>query len=117
MVVPPRGVTNLKDEGQATTMTASISRTIQLGGGASGAVVSVDEHERLALAMLAVEGGDVADVEEAMRKIIASAPAATDVALLLSLALAHAGDRRSRVKCPLAPQSESGKPSAASGSA
>ena len=93
MVLPPRGVTNLKDEGQATTMTASISRTLQRAGGASGAVVSVDEHERLALAMLAVEAGDVADVEDAMRKIIASAPAATDVALLLSLALAHAGDR------------------------
>lgn len=74
-------------------MTASmISRTIQRGGGASGAV-SVDQHERLALALLAVEAGDVADVEDSMRKIIASAPAATDVALLLSLALAHAGDR------------------------
>ena len=94
MVLAPRGVTNLKDEGQATTMTASmISRTIHGGVGASGAVVSLDEHERLALALLAVEGSDVADVEDAMRKIIASAPAATDVALLLWLALAEAGDR------------------------
>jgi hypothetical protein len=76
------------------TMTASmISRTIHRGVGASSADVSVDKHERLALALLAVEVGDVADVEDAMRKIIASAPAATDVAMLLCLALAHAGDR------------------------
>lgn len=59
----------------------------------SGADVSFDEHERLALAMLAVGTGEVADVAAAMRKIIASAPHDTDVALLLSLAMAHAGDR------------------------
>ena len=94
MVLPPRGVTNLKEEGEAKTMTASmISRTIQRGSGAGGAVVSLEEHEQLALALLDVEAGGVADVDGAMRKIIASAPAATDVALLLSLALAHAGDR------------------------
>jgi hypothetical protein len=108
MVLPPRGVTNLKDEGQATTMTASmILRTIQRGGGASGAVVSVGEHDRLALALLAVEAGDAADVEDAMRRIIASAPAATDVALLLSLALAHAGDRA--LTCEVLTCSSAGK--------
>lgn len=93
MVLPPRGVTNLKEEGEAKTVTASmISRTIQRGSGAGGAVVSLEEHGRLALALLDVEAGG-ADADGAMRKIIASAPAATDVALLLSLALAHAGDR------------------------
>jgi len=55
--------------------------------------VSFDEHERLALALLAVEAGDFADVKEAMKEIIASAPDGADVALILSLALAHAGDR------------------------
>jgi thioredoxin-like negative regulator of GroEL len=99
MVLALRGVTNLKDEGQAMTMTTSmISRTIHRGVGASGAVVSVDEHERLALALLAVESGDIADVEDAMKKIIASAPAETDVALLLCLALAQAGDRALRAE-------------------
>lgn len=55
--------------------------------------LSFAEHDRLALALLAVEAGDLADVKEAMREIIASAPEGADVALMLSLALAHAGDR------------------------
>ena len=59
----------------------------------SGADVSLAEYERLALEMLAVEAGDVAEVKDAMRKIIASAPEGADVAFLLSRALARAGDR------------------------
>ena len=59
----------------------------------SGADVSSAEYERLALEMLAVEAGDVVDVKDAMRKIIASAPEGADIAFLLSRALAHAGDR------------------------
>lgn len=78
-----------------------MSRTILSGGIVSGAEPSFDGYERLALAMLAVEGGDVADVEEAMRKIITSAPASTDVALLLSLTLAHAGDRALMSELPM----------------
>ena len=57
----------------------------------SGPDVSFEEHERLALAMLAVEAGNLAEVRDAMRKIVASAPGGTDVALLLSRAL---GTRR-----------------------
>jgi thioredoxin-like negative regulator of GroEL len=64
----------------------------------SGVDVSVEEHERLALAMLAVEAGDLADLKDAMWKVIAAAPAGTDVALVLSRALAHAGDRALRVE-------------------
>ncbi|MEO8108148.1 MAG: hypothetical protein ABI720_12615 [Actinomycetes bacterium] len=59
----------------------------------SGAEVSLQDYERLALDMLAVEAGDYADVKDAMRKVIASAPDGADVAFLLSRALAHAGDR------------------------
>lgn len=60
----------------------------------SDADFSFDAHERLALAMLAVQTGDgAAEIGAAMKKIIESAPASTDVALVLSLALAHAGDR------------------------
>ena len=81
--------------------TPRMSRAFHKGGVVSGTDVSFDEHERLALAMLAVEAGDVADVEEAMRKIIASAPDATDVALLLTLAIAHAGDRALRGESPV----------------
>ena len=58
--------------------------------------VSFNAHERLALAMLAVEAGDAADVEAAMRKIIRSAPGEIDVAFVLSLAMALAGDRALR---------------------
>ena len=43
--------------------------------------------------MLSVEAGDVAQVKDTMRKIIASAPEGADIAFLLSRALAHAGDR------------------------
>lgn len=71
----------------------------------SGADVSFEEHERLALAMLAVEAGNLADVKDAMRKIVASAPGGTDVALLLSRALAHAGDRALTVEPLPLPQS------------
>lgn len=68
----------------------------------AGAEVSFDEHERLALELLAVEAGDIADVKEAMRKIIASAPDGANVALLLSRALSRARDR--------APDSQPPKP-------
>jgi len=43
--------------------------------------------------MLAVQTGDFAEVKDAMRTIIESAPEGADVAFLLSRALAHAGDR------------------------
>ena len=59
----------------------------------SAADVTCEEYERLALQMLAVQAGDFADVKDAMRKIIASAPEGADVAFVLSRALAHAGDR------------------------
>lgn len=59
----------------------------------SGTDVSPTRYERLALEMLAVEAGDVADVKETMRRIIASAPQGADIAFLLSRALAHVGDR------------------------
>ena len=45
----------------------------------SGADVSSEEYERLALEMLAVEAGDVVDVKAAMRKIIVSAPEGADI--------------------------------------
>ena len=67
----------------------------------TGANVSPDEYERLALQMLAVEAGDVVDVKDAMRKIIASAPEGADIAFLLSRALAHAGDRARTTEPPL----------------
>ena len=51
------------------------------------------DYERLALEMLSVEAGNAAEVKDAMRKIIASAPEGADLAFLLSRALAHAGDR------------------------
>ena len=79
----------------------------------SGPEVSFEEHERLALAMLAVEAGNLADVRDAMRKIVASAPGGTDVALLLSRALGHAEDRALLVAPPsFAPESQGRKPSA-----
>jgi len=62
----------------------------------SGADVASEEYERLALEMLAVEAGDFAEVKDAMRKIITSAPDEVDVAFLLSRALAHAGDQTLR---------------------
>ena len=76
-------------------MTASrISRSVQEAGARSDADFAFDAHERLALAMLVVQtGDDAAEIEAAMRKIIESAPASTNVALVLSLALAQAGDR------------------------
>ena len=64
-----------------------------VGSVGRGADLSPEGYERLALEMLDVEAGDVADVKDAMRKIIASAPDGADVAFLLSRALAHAGDR------------------------
>ncbi len=66
----------------------------------SGADPSPAEYERWALEMLAVEAGDVADVKDAMRKIIASAPEGADVAFLLSRALARAGDRALAAEAP-----------------
>ena len=74
-------------------MTVSRWSTKERAGAMGDADVSFDTHERLALAMLAVEAGDVADVEAAMWKIIRSAPDETDVALVLSLAMGLAGDR------------------------
>ena len=84
-------------------MSASMRSTTrrEVGQVVRGVEVSSDEYERLALAMLAVEAGDIVDVREAMGKIIASAPDGADVALLLSRALAHAGDRALRVNAPL----------------
>ena len=64
-----------------------------VGRVASGADLSSEGYERLALEMLDVQAGDVADVKYAMRKIISSAPDGADIAFLLSRALAHAGDR------------------------
>jgi Protein of unknown function (DUF2510) len=59
----------------------------------SGADLPPEVYERLALEMLAVQSGDFAQVKDAMRTIIESAPEGADVAFLLSRALAHAGDR------------------------
>jgi hypothetical protein len=73
-----------------------LTRTIPEGVFMNGAVVASEGYERLALEMLAVEGGDFAEVKEAMRKIIASVPDEADVAFLLSRALAHAGDQALR---------------------
>ena len=64
-----------------------------VGSVGSGAGLSSEGYERLALEMLDVQAGDVADVKDAMRKIISSAPEGADIAFLLSRALAHAGDR------------------------
>lgn len=61
-------------------------------GGGSDPAISFDEHERLALAMLAIESSEAAEVLDAWRKIIASAPESTDIALVLLLAIAHAED-------------------------
>lgn len=59
----------------------------------NGADLPPEVYERLALEMLAVQSGDFAEVKDAMRTIIESAPEGADVAFLLSRALAHAGDR------------------------
>jgi hypothetical protein len=59
----------------------------------TGADVASEEYERLALKMLAVEAGDFAEVKRAMRAIIESAPDETDVAFLLSRALARTADQ------------------------
>jgi Protein of unknown function (DUF2510) len=67
----------------------------------SGADLPSEIYERLALEMLAVQTGDLAQVKDAMRKIIASAPEGADVAFLLSRALAHAGDRALKRDAPL----------------
>jgi hypothetical protein len=67
----------------------------------SGADLSPVGYERLALEMLAGKAGDVAEVKDAMRKIIASAPEGADIAFLLSRALAHAGDRALASGAPL----------------
>jgi hypothetical protein len=76
-----------------TMTTSMMSRTIHRGGVVSRASVSFDEHERLAFAMLAVDAGSVGEVNDEMRKIIASSPHGTDVALVLILAISHAEDR------------------------
>ncbi len=78
------------------------------GGVVSGGDLSPEQYERLALKMLAVEAGDVVDVKDAMRKIIASAPEGADIAFLLSRALAHAGDRALTGEGPLPASWEQG---------
>jgi len=72
-----------------------------VGSVRKGADLSPEGYERLALEMLAVETGDVVEVKDAMRKIIASAPEGADIAFLLSRALAHAGDRALTSVAPL----------------
>ena len=72
-----------------------------VGSVVNGADLSPEGYERLALEMLAVEAGDVVEVKDAMRKIIASAPEGADIAFLLSRALAHAGDRALTSEAPL----------------
>jgi hypothetical protein len=67
----------------------------------SGADLSPEVYERIALEMLAVQSGDLVEVKEAMRTIIESAPEGADVAFLLSRALAHAGDRALISDAPL----------------
>jgi hypothetical protein len=67
----------------------------------SGADLPSEVYERLALEMLAVQTGDFAEVKDAMRTIIESAPEGADVAFLLSRALAHAGDRALKPDRPL----------------
>ena len=74
----------------------------------NGAFVASEVYERLALDMLAVEARDFAEVKDAMRKIIASAPDQVDVAFLLSSALAHAGDPTLRSEAPALPSREPG---------
>jgi hypothetical protein len=94
--------TKLEPEGKGKTMTiAAMSAAYEKGGVVGAADVSYDEHERLALEMLAVEAGDAVEVERAMRKIIDSAGQWTDVALVLVLAMAHAGDRALSCEAPL----------------
>jgi hypothetical protein len=66
----------------------------------SGADLPSEVYERLALEMLAVQTGDFAEVKDAMRTIIESAPEGADVAFLLSRALAHAGDRALKRDAP-----------------
>ena len=66
----------------------------------SGADLTPEMYERLALEMLAVQSGDFVEVKDAMRKIIESAPEGADVAFLLSRALAHAGDRTPKRDAP-----------------
>jgi hypothetical protein len=53
----------------------------------------LEKHERLALELLAAAAGDAADVRAAMSKTIAAAPEGADVALLLSVAMAHTVQR------------------------
>ena len=66
----------------------------------SGADVACAEYERLALQMLEIQSGNFAEVKDAMRKIIASAPEGVDVAFVLSRALAHAADRACEGEVP-----------------
>jgi hypothetical protein len=83
---------------------------------ARGADVSLAEHERLAVEMLAVEAGDVADVKDAMRKIIASAPDGANVAFLLSLAMSHSRKRTRSGEPRSLPSQEAGAPRSRQGS-
>lgn len=74
-------------------MTTSMVSRILKGDLMSDVDISFGAHERLARKLLAVEAGSDAEVRAAMQEIIASAPETMDVALVLSLALARAGDR------------------------
>jgi hypothetical protein len=82
-----------------TTLSKALSSDAGAGSnGSPGAAMSpadrfLDAHDQLALALLATEGGAPAQVTQAMRKMIASAPQGTDVALVLSLAMERAGDQ------------------------
>ncbi len=74
-------------------MTTSMMSRILKGDPMGDVDISFGAHERLARELLAVEAGGHAEVREAMKEIIASAPKTMDVALVLSLALTRAGDR------------------------
>ena len=103
----------LKERQPPTTRTPS---SVEGARFVSGADVSSEEYERLALEMLAVEAGDVVDVKDAMRKIIVSAPEGADIAFLLSRALAHAGDRARMSEPPLPLSREPGSAQSDQGS-
>jgi hypothetical protein len=74
----------------------------------NGAEMFLERHERLALALLTSNSASVAEVRAAMSRIIASAPVGTDIALVLSLAMAYAGDRVSGAGAPRRPEAENG---------
>lgn len=72
----------------------------------SGAEMAFERHQRLALALLAIDGGPVDEVKAAMSRIIANAPVGTDIAAVLSLAMEYAGDQARGVGTLGGPESE-----------